>query len=200
MFAARLARHGDGLLLGALPEAYKGGPMTPPTPEQLIAEARKALTDVQVFPGDRWPNARDAERALLWDCHQQRSLKQESPWEGGTLAAAKLIAASPRLLTQLADALESALRERDALADAIHPKRDASWTAEKLATLAQAHRSDSESIDAEEANGVELDAAVARVAGQLRLERDAALQRIQALEQERDRLKGAREPREGEPG
>jgi len=65
--------------------------------DAVADEARRLLEGIAVFPGDKWPTAWVAERALLRDVEAVRHV-EESPWAGGTLAASKLVAAAPRLL------------------------------------------------------------------------------------------------------
>lgn len=82
----------------------------PDVREQAI---RARLAGITHFPGDRWPCAFDAEGTLLRDCHAMRMSQGESPWAGGTLAAAKLIAEAPADIEYLLAALQQARQERD---------------------------------------------------------------------------------------
>jgi hypothetical protein len=84
------------------------------TPERLAA-IRARLDAVEYYPGASWPNAYDTERPLLADVYERRTGGSESPWTGGTRAAAHLIANAPTDLRVLLDALASSERDRIAL-------------------------------------------------------------------------------------
>lgn len=153
-----------------------------------------ALKSIEIYPGSSWPSAFDIEGALLRDVYERRAAGIESPWAGGTLAAAKFIANAPAMIKALRAQVEhrhahydaalanwsEMVRERDEAVDAFRaalrglPPTLAAGLLVKLKEECEAQHARAEK--AEDA----LRAALARPSAQ-HVEAEAILEALQAV-------------------